>query len=92
MIRDNFLDGNQRRCPICGKEFWASREWVYKKGYDHDMKYYCSWTCYRRKTRTTVYDRIAQAFRDGLSDAEIVRVLGVTRKQIERWRDLNGPA
>ena len=30
-------------CPECGKVFYPTKEWVYKRG----EKVFCSWTCYR---------------------------------------------
>lgn len=34
----------QLNCPICGKEFDYTEEWVYKKG----PLRFCSWTCLRK--------------------------------------------
>lgn len=33
-----------RKCPICGKEFYPSGRWAYKKL----GKYFCSWSCLRK--------------------------------------------
>ena len=35
------------RCEICGKLFYPTYHYVYKK----DKTYYCSWTCYRKATK-----------------------------------------
>ena len=43
------LTGYNKRCPVCGKEFWAYGDWSYKKT-DRKTKrrvYYCSWKCIR---------------------------------------------
>ncbi len=50
MGRTEPLAGTEKRCPLCGKEFWAGSEWVFRKtdrktGY---IKYYCSWGCIRK--------------------------------------------
>lgn len=47
MKTDEFLKSKwlrQKNCPICGKEFYPTLEWVYKV----DEVPYCSWTCYRK--------------------------------------------
>ena len=31
-------------CPKCGKEFYPTYNYIYKK----DKTYYCSWTCYNQ--------------------------------------------
>ena len=48
------MEGYKKICPICQKEFWAMRDWVYKKGYKgHPMTYYCSYKCIRKATEET---------------------------------------
>lgn len=47
------LSGYQKKCPECGKEFWAYGDWSYTKT-DRKTKskiYYCSWGCLRKKER-----------------------------------------
>lgn len=47
MKTDEFLKSKwlmEHHCPICGKEFYPTREWVYKTG----GTYYCSWSCHRK--------------------------------------------
>jgi len=84
-MRDDFLDSHHRTCPICGKEFWSTAQWVYRRGYPDRMRWFCSWKCMRKdeKSRMTISDRINQAIRDGLNDAEIKKLLGVTQRQID---------
>lgn len=87
--RENFMSEYKRRCPVCRKTFWASSEWVYKKGYAKNLRIYCSWHCMREeeKSKQTVGDKIGQAIEDGLTNAEIRELLGVTQKQIDYWRE-----
>jgi hypothetical protein len=42
------LEGNRRQCPICGAEFWAMRDWQYKRRKNNKLIYLCSWTCLGR--------------------------------------------
>lgn len=38
-----------RKCAICGKEFDARKEYVYKKETKNKtIKWYCSYSCYRK--------------------------------------------
>ena len=40
------LVGYRKLCPICGKEFWITRQWAYWRGYEDSAKIYiCSWKC-----------------------------------------------
>jgi len=80
-MKDDFLEQHRRKCPVCGKEFYASAEWVYRKS----LRWLCSWKCLRRdeKAHMSIADRINQAIRDGLNDAEIKKLLGVTQRQID---------
>ena len=57
---------NGHHCPVCGKEFFPTYEWVYK-----DLEnIYCSWSCYRTKNkdRKTAgnynYKKVAQYTKD----------------------------
>ena len=45
------LEGYRHVCPICGREFWAMANWVYKVGYEHRPVYLCSWTCLQKKRK-----------------------------------------
>ena len=46
------MTGYWHRCPLCGTEFYARAEWVYKRGYrNHKPVYYCSYTCVTRYDR-----------------------------------------
>ena len=82
---DNFMTEYKRKCPVCGKVFFASGLWVYKKGYAHNLRVYCSWRCMRseEKDGNKLSDKIRAAARDGLNDAEIKKCLGVTQKQVD---------
>ena len=85
MIRDNFLNMGERTCPVCGKTFWSGEQWRYRKGFAKEPRIYCSWACMRseEKANMTVSDKIEQAIQDGLTDAEIRKLLGVTQNQID---------
>lgn len=89
---ENFMSEHRRKCPVCGKLFWSSAEWVYKKGYKNAQQIFCSWKCLRseEKKSMTITDKISQAIRDGLTDNEIKKRLGVTQRQIDFRRMKNG--
>ena len=40
--------GSKKKCKICGKEFYASGEYAYKKRKNSRVQYYCSWSCLRK--------------------------------------------
>ena len=93
MIRDNFLEMNCRTCPVCGREYWAGLDWVYKRGYEKSMKYFCSWTCLRKYDQAKESDKkrigreIVKAIEEGLSNEEIRDRFGVTQGQIDYRRE-----
>ena len=93
MVRDNFLQMNLRTCPVCGKEYWAGQEWVYRKGYEKSYRYFCSWGCLRREELETesrkkrIGREIVKAIEDGLSNEEIRDRFGVTQGQIDYRRE-----
>jgi len=83
----NTFANQEKVCPICGKEFIARDEWVYKR----NGRFYCSWHCYRdtskKKTdRAEQRERICQAIKDGLTNSEIMKLLGEHSATIEYWR------
>lgn len=82
---EKFMEEHRRKCPICGKLFWSSAEWVYKIGHKNAQQIFCSWKCMRaeEKKNMTITDKISQAIRDGLTDNEIKKMLGVTQRQID---------
>lgn len=84
----DLMKERERRCPICGKQFWCTGEWVYRDK-NYPSRVYCSWHCIQaaRRGKMTTKDRINQAIMDGLNDAEIERLLGVTKKQIKYRRE-----
>lgn len=46
------MEGYKKVCPICGKEFWAMSNWVYKQTYKgHNKTYYCSYKCIRKEQK-----------------------------------------
>jgi len=85
---DNFLEKGERTCPVCGKTFWAGEKWAFKKGYAHEPRIYCSWGCMRSEEKETLTSKIRKAIRDGLTDPEIKKALGVSQQQIDfAYRD-----
>ena len=48
MKGDSLLNGWEKKCPICGKRFWATPIWSYKTGKEGCYRYYCSWKCLRK--------------------------------------------
>lgn len=55
------LTGYRHICPVCGKEFWGSSEWKYKKSKRaHDAVYttiyFCSWKCIRKVEKAEKQD------------------------------------
>lgn len=51
-------DGN-RKCEVCGKDFWITDifRYTYKRFINYKIRYYCSWTCFRK------HDNISKAKR-----------------------------
>lgn len=41
----------ETRCSCCGKIFYRTAEWVYKKRSGKGKLYYCSWGCQRKSER-----------------------------------------
>lgn len=62
------LPGHERKCPTCGKKFWARAEWAYKTGYNGcTHQYYCSWSCLqtsRKKREEAQLRKLLPDFRD----------------------------
>ena len=77
----------EKHCPVCGKEFIARAEWAYKeKG-----KFYCTWGCLQAErkghgTPAERRERIIQAIHDGLTNAEIQKLLGEDSRKVDYWR------
>ena len=45
------LEGYKKKCPECGKTFWAMADWAYKEGYKNSPVYICSWKCLQKRRR-----------------------------------------
>ncbi len=88
-MKNDYLGGFKHICPVCGKKFWATSEWVYKNYSKYSPRKFCSWTCLRadEKSTETLADKIRQAFCDGLTDAEIQKKLCLTKKQLVYWKN-----
>ena len=83
---------SQRKCPVCGKMFWAhDAQWAYKK-YLVSMNgtvWFCSWGCLRRfeKEKPEIKEtgkkmsnrqRVIQCLKDGLNPNEIALLLDIS--------------
>ena len=90
-MNDRVFTGKETECSVCGKRFIIYPDWVYKKTYDNREKVFCSWSC-MRKWETNRGDtaarraRIKQALRDGLTIAEIVKLLGESPEKVWYWK------
>ena len=42
-----YMDGRERKCPVCGKVFLLPPENVYKLQINREWQHFCSYTCYR---------------------------------------------
>lgn len=54
-------DLNEKKCHECGKVIFITPGWVYKRGRDYRLKYFCSWGCmckFDKKRATRDYTRI----------------------------------
>jgi len=85
------LFGREIKCFNCGKGFISHEEWAYKKCVAHVERKFCSWKCLRetelkKGTRLDERDKIIRAIMDGLTNAEIARVLSVDRARVVYWR------
>jgi hypothetical protein len=53
------LEGWKYICPLCGAEFWARAEWVYKIGYHGTTNvYYCSYPCWMTAKRAKEEEKL----------------------------------
>ena len=44
------FSGTTKKCPECKKTFdWLGEQWAYKTKHNGVMRYYCSWTCWRKE-------------------------------------------
>ena len=86
------IDAHTRKCPVCGKEFYANAErWVFLKFINKKRYVFCSWSCMRafekrRGTKADRRERIQQAIRDGLSTNEICDLVGAEKSAVLYWQ------
>ena len=83
--------GRERRCPMCSRIFILYEGWVYRRNRGTSELIFCSWKCLREyenneKSPAQVRELICQAIQDGLTNAEINRLLGVYSRKIDYWR------
>ena len=45
-------------CPVCGKEFLHNTQSIYKLNKGRRIKYYCSYTCWRKAGGDNGYKRV----------------------------------
>lgn len=83
---------SQRKCPVCGKLFWAQdAQWAYKKNVValNGMAWFCSWKCLRKyeKEKLEIKEtgkkmsnrqRVIQSLKDGLNPNEIALLLDIS--------------
>lgn len=92
-MRNKPFVGREMVCPVCGKDFLMQTGWLYKrlrKGKSHVM---CSWPCLKAwDEKNSVHyvadprERMIQAINDGLTDGEIMVLLGETAARVARCR------
>ena len=87
---DKDLVGRERKCPVCGKVFiLVDDDWAYKRG----GKPLCSWSCLRayesgqKRNKLQKREQVIQAIKDGLSNKEIMLLVGAQAKTVWYWRD-----
>ena len=81
----------EHNCARCGKPFIMHDGWAYKSGTGTGARLFCSWSCIQawRKERPSKIERrekIIQAIYDGLSNAEIFKLLGEEPGKVDYWR------
>ena len=77
----------EHECPICGKTFVTTSEWVYKRGSGHRVTYLCSYKHMRQwddehkrkpgKNESPYKDQIIELLNKGLSQAKVAETLGI---------------
>lgn len=90
-MTDRVYTGNERECSVCRKKFIMYPDWAFKQSFKSREKVFCSWSCMRKweKNRgdaTVRRERIKQALRDGLTIAEIVKLLGESPEKVWYWK------
>ena len=86
------LQQREKKCPICGKEFYPTPEWAFKKWRNKVLNYFCSWSCMREMekrgggSRAEKRERMIQAIMDGLTNREISALLDEEVATINYWR------
>lgn len=49
----SWLLPKEKKCPVCGKGFYSTTEWVYKV----DETFFCTWSCLREHERKMEQDK-----------------------------------
>ena len=86
-------DFHTRICAQCGKEFiiQCPDEYAFKRYKSRSLIAFCSWSCMRAfekkgGSKAERREKIIQAIYDGLSNAEIFKLLGEEPGKVDYWR------
>ena len=84
----------EKECHMCGKKFIVQSpdQYVYKRLFGRNEKYFCSWGCLRkweatRGSKVTRRDKIIDALKDGMSVKEICYKFDVDRTNVVYWQN-----
>ena len=92
------IDVQERRCPVCGKEFVPTSQWVYRDR----VAWFCSYGCKRqaelrkekllngkrrmqRRLTPKEVDRVLSLIRKGVAIQEIMVDAGVTESAVRYY-------
>ena len=92
----------EKTCPICGRTFIPTPDWIYLRGKAEGEILFCRYSCLRifdeksRRRRESALRRrlehrlkVENCLAEGLEPREIARRLGVTVSTIRVWMDQN---
>lgn len=91
-------DFSEQICPVCGKRFYSTPEWVYMLREKNREIYFCTWGCFRKaqneelvKNKRTTLDNnqkeaLNQMIVDGYSNQEISRKFCVNVQLVNYYR------
>lgn len=84
------LEGNRRQCPICGAEFWAMRDWQYKRRKNNKLIYICSWKCLSKydEKKDQGVEIMSRCDIERNAEITMMRKGGATFKEIAEWYGL----
>jgi YHS domain-containing protein len=90
-MSESAYNWQERQCPVCGKTFIATAEWVYRRGGASMEHIFCSYKCLRKfdgskPTKAETRERVIQAIKDGLTTKEICLLVGTDYNKVLYWR------